>query len=304
MKKVKFAPGTLHAMIEKMRPKVEKMHPKERCIALVIDEISIEGKREYDSSSGTFYGHPTMNAPKATVERRESRGESRLDRLAKHAQSVMAVGLNTRWKQLIGYHFTDSSFDPDDMYDWLIELIQKMQSIGLRVYSLTMDMGPGNKALWKKLSCSVKKGKEGPEISNIFKVGEDEIALISDPSHAFKNVRNALQNHKILYMDDDFVEDHGLSTNEVNFDVFEKIVTFCLQRELSIAAHINENTLKQSRGAFKKMDVGIAKRLFSWDTVSSLQFLMTNYSEIFPHYYMTIAILYSFSFTKNRVLGF
>ena len=147
MKKVSFDPGTLHTIIEKMRPKVEKMKFGERCVGIVVDEISLQPKREYDSSTGTFFGHPTINAPKKTVEEREKRGESRLDRLAKHAQSVMVVGLSTRWKQLIGYHFTDSSFDQDDMHEWFLQLIRALQSIGLRVFSLTMDMGPGNKGL-------------------------------------------------------------------------------------------------------------------------------------------------------------
>ena len=147
MKKVPFQTGTLHAIIEKMRTKVEKMHPKERNIALVVDEISLQPKREYDSSTGSFFGMPTMHAPKKTVELRENQGHMKEDRLARHAQCVMAVGLGTRWKQLVGYHLTDTSFDADEMYVWLLELIHLLQSIGLKIYSLTMDMGPGNKAL-------------------------------------------------------------------------------------------------------------------------------------------------------------
>ena len=133
--------------------------------------------------------------------------------------------------------------------------------------------------------------------------------MVSDPSHALKAIRNALQNHKILYLDDKYVQELGLSTNEINFDIFEKIVDFCLERELTIAPHLNEKILKMSKGHFKKMDVGIAQKLLSWDTASSLQYLMTHYSDRFPHYYYTTKIFIEhiarwWDIVKSRTVSF
>lgn len=132
--------------------------------------------------------------------------------------------------------------------------------------------------------------EKGPLISNSFKVGEDEIRLVSDPAHSLKNIRNCFQNQKILYMNDKYVQENGLSTNEVNFDVFEKIVRFDEERELCIAPHLSAKVLKMSAGKFKKMDVGIAMKLLSWDTARAIKWLVQNYPEEFPHYYMTTMV--------------
>ena len=147
MKKVPFEPGTLHSIITKLKSKVQAMHPKERYCGIVMDEVFLQAKREYDSSKGSFVGHPTVNAPPKTMERRKANGEHPMERLASHGLAVMLVGIGTRWKQLAGVHLTDSSFDAKFVKDWIEDLIKQLQSIGLKVYSLTLDMGPSNKAL-------------------------------------------------------------------------------------------------------------------------------------------------------------
>ena len=147
MSKIDFEPGTLDEVIEKMRAKVKHMHPSERAIGILQDEIMLEPQREFDSAQGSFIGHCTLQPPDKTIERRAKNGEDQMDRLASHALAVMIVGLSTRFKQLIGYHFTDTSFCAKKAKEWFIELITKLQDIGFTVYFLTMDMGPNNQSL-------------------------------------------------------------------------------------------------------------------------------------------------------------
>ena len=147
MAKIDFEPGTLDEIIEKMRAKVQNMHPNERGIGILQDEIMLEAQREFDSAQGSFIGHCTLLPPEKTIEYRKSKGEDQMDRLASHALAVIIVGLSTRFKQLIGYHFTDSSFDAKKAKEWFVELITKLQNIGFKVYFITMDMGPNNQAL-------------------------------------------------------------------------------------------------------------------------------------------------------------
>ena len=139
--------GTLTSFGEGLKRKIEAMHPKERVVGINIDGAKIKGKREFDIGDGSFIGHPTINPPKETMERRAKKGENNLDRLATEALCVMVCGLSTRWKQIIGWHLCDSSFDPKEVHDWLVELIEWLQELGLTVVSLTMDQGPGNVAV-------------------------------------------------------------------------------------------------------------------------------------------------------------
>ena len=147
LKKIPFRPGTLDAFIKKMEPKVKAMRPEERCFGIILDELYLQALREYDSSNSCFVGHPTIDPPPRIMEARAKRGEDQMDRLATQAMAAMIVGLSTRVKQLIGYHFTDSSFDPKLVKEWIVEMIVKLQAIGLKIYFIGLDMGPGNQAL-------------------------------------------------------------------------------------------------------------------------------------------------------------
>ena len=147
LKKIPFRPGTLDEFIKKMEPKVKAMKPEERIFGILMDELYLNAHRDYDSSNGCFVGHPTIDPPPKKIEERARKGEEQIDRLATQAMAAMIVGLSTRVKQLIGYHFTDSSFDPKIVKEWITEMIVKLQAIGLKIYFIGLDMGPGNQAL-------------------------------------------------------------------------------------------------------------------------------------------------------------
>ena len=51
-------------MLRLMKLKVDKMSQKDKKIALVIDEMQIQSKKEYDPVTGTIMGFPTV--PPAT----------------------------------------------------------------------------------------------------------------------------------------------------------------------------------------------------------------------------------------------
>ena len=59
--------------------------------------------------------------------------------LATHAMSIMLCGLVVRWKNIVGYHFTDSTFNAEECRDFIYEVIQKATEIGLKVKCVVMD---------------------------------------------------------------------------------------------------------------------------------------------------------------------
>ena len=146
-------PGTQHDFIRIMKKKVEKMTEPEKFCGLAIDEMAICPKIEFDTTTQQFMGHPTIPPGKKLVERRrrqkqynESRGlKTSDDEFAYHALNVLLCGQTVRYKQLIGYHFTDQSFDEKIFCEWLISLIKEVKdTLGLVICSITQDMGPCN----------------------------------------------------------------------------------------------------------------------------------------------------------------
>ena len=147
MNKIEFAPGTLKHIFYKMGEKVKLMKPHERICAATLDEMAINPAREFDSSTGSYYGHPTMACSESTEAKRIAKGVDPGDMLATHALAIMLCGITVRWKQMVGFHYTDSSFDAKSAAKWIIEVIEEAQKIGLTVKSLAMDNGPNNRDL-------------------------------------------------------------------------------------------------------------------------------------------------------------
>ena len=60
MQQINFEPGILrHDMLMLMKLKVDKMSPKDKKIALVLDEMQIQAKKEYDPNTGEIMGFAT-----------------------------------------------------------------------------------------------------------------------------------------------------------------------------------------------------------------------------------------------------
>ena len=130
-------------------------------------------------------------------------------------------------------------------------------------------------------------GSDPTSIKNTFFVNGQEIAIISDPAHALKNMRNAWRNTKELLISDKHVEDYGLETNSVYWHVLEKVVEFQDSRELKIAPHLTAACLHLN--VFTKMDVKLAMYVFSWETATAITTLCQEYPDEFPSHFLTTA---------------
>ena len=145
-------PGTQRDFIMMMKSKVEKMSAPEKFCGLAIDEMSICPKITFDSTTQSYKGHPTIPPGKTLAKKRqrdkeyhESRGIEISDDFAYHAMNVLLCGQTVRYKQLIGYHFTDNSFDEKVFCEWLLSLMKEVKdTLGLTICSVTTDMGPCN----------------------------------------------------------------------------------------------------------------------------------------------------------------
>ena len=64
--------------------------------------------------------------------------------LAVHAMSLMLCGLTKRWKNIIGFHFTDYSFCPKECAEFYRQAIRSSYANGSKVKAIVMDMSPQN----------------------------------------------------------------------------------------------------------------------------------------------------------------
>jgi hypothetical protein len=128
---------------------------------------------------------------------------------------------------------------------------------------------------------------ESPKIANLFQFDLMKIAIIADPSHLLKLIRNMLQNKGIVKIHPEYQQFFNLVTNEISWQVIEDVVKFQETHELRINPKLNAATLKRGKSQFGKMDVGCAIAVFSKDTTSAIQYMVLHHD--YPETYLATA---------------
>ncbi|CAB4058340.1 unnamed protein product [Lepeophtheirus salmonis] len=77
------------------------MQDSNKYCGIVMDEMSIESTLKYDVGDQLVRGYDTFKPSS--------------DELTTHALVFVLVGVKTRWKQVVAYHFTGSSFNKKDV---------------------------------------------------------------------------------------------------------------------------------------------------------------------------------------------
>ena len=125
------------------------MSEQETLCGLNIDEMALKPKYQFCTSKQQMVGKITIPLSEKMQQKRIKRKGKydSNDELATHALNAMLYGLSTFWKQLVGFHFTGNSFCAKSVAEWVVEIIKKAQSIGLKVLLFSMDSGPQNIAV-------------------------------------------------------------------------------------------------------------------------------------------------------------
>ena len=128
-----FKPGILDEVFQMLEVKVKDMNLHERKCVLTLDEMTLKVGWNFDPKLGSCYGGVTLPGHSGT---------------ATHALAFMLGGLTTHWKQCVAYHLTPDSVDGSTFNKIIEEIILKAKSIGLKVVSVTSDMGGSNQKMW------------------------------------------------------------------------------------------------------------------------------------------------------------
>ena len=70
-----------------------------------------------------------------------NKADDEYDHIASHVLCFLLGGINRRWKILIGYVFTASSFQVPPVIELLHGLISKANQIGITIVGLPSDLG-------------------------------------------------------------------------------------------------------------------------------------------------------------------
>ena len=146
--RVDFNPGTLYHIMELIRNhKVKALPEKGRFGSMSSDELSLQDRREYDPTTQSIVGAPTMPLGDKLIERKIKQGENIADVLATKGNNAMICGIQSRWKQVCGFHFTGDSFNAQACAEWHKDMIIEAKKSMLTIKSLCLDMGSDNIAM-------------------------------------------------------------------------------------------------------------------------------------------------------------
>ncbi|KAJ3644341.1 hypothetical protein Zmor_027006 [Zophobas morio] len=240
LQNLEFKSGVLDEIIGFLKIKCESLNQDfGRDCMVALDEMDIKAGIDYCVHSGTYIGGITL--PKH-------------EGVATKALVILVGGITTRWKQIVSYYFTGDSMNGAVLADVLKEVFKKISAIGLKVHSVTSDMGSANQAMWKTFG--IKAGRKCETKNYVLNpVNGEKIYFLADGPHLLKNIKQCLVQNKIIQLPNDFVEKYKLTSDLVDV---QHIKDFCEEEgkfELQFASKLNVDLLQSNH--FNKMNYGL-----------------------------------------------
>ena len=143
--------------------------------SISMDEISLKTSLLYDSTKDEVVGVEDLGDGKRSA------------RVATAAVVFMARGITGNWKQPLGYYLVNEACSSDVLKEKLMQIIDQVTSIGLKVHAVVSDLGTNFQKLLKDLKISPTKPW--------FMHNGRKIFYVFDTPHLIKAVRNNLLNY-------------------------------------------------------------------------------------------------------------
>lgn len=287
LQSLKFMPGILHEVFNILKQKIASFSTLNKNCTLCIDEMSIEPGHQYDTSNDTRIGSSFDNAGhKAT-----------------HGLVFLLCGLASRWKQPVAYFFTGSSMNGDAFKALVIETVQCIESIGLKLHSITTDMGPTNLKMWKSFGIEARKESE-VQCSIVHPTcPQRRLWFFPDVVHVFKNIVSGFSSHGTINLSPSTVSDYDLPSNLVYmshiWDLFEQ------EKRNSLRLNYKLQEYSFNPSSFQKMRVSTSTNLINTNCSNSL-FLASSQSNdqtIVSTAWFVDTLSKWFAITKSRISG-
>jgi hypothetical protein len=209
-------PGVIPEVVEALKVKSESMNEFSKVCGLLFDEMSLDSRLVHDKYQDKIYSSSKV-------------------------QVGMVRGLCKNWRQPIYYQF-----DAAMTTSILSQIINTVESIGLRVITVTCDFGAENQALLKWLGIS--------EACTSFKNPSDltrEIFVFADVPHMLKLIRNHL-------IDDGLVTENGTIINQ---GTLEGLVT-ANGNEKRLCPHLTPKLLQLTKAERMRVNLVLQFKLY------------------------------------------
>lgn len=165
------------------------------------------------------------------------------------------------------------------------QIIGKAEEIGLKVNSVTSDIGSSNKAMWNShgIFCTL-----GPEHinSNSTIHPERKLFFMPDGPHLFKNIKQSLLNNKFFTIEPIIVKKYSLPSDTVQSKHIDNLAVHQDNLELKLVRKLDVEDF-QKPSHFDKMKVSKSTSVLNLDVSASLQYLVS--IEKFDQSYKTTA---------------
>jgi len=240
------------------------MPEEERDCVLCFDEMSLHQARNFDKSTNKYIGHcsiPPSNHNAANQSGNELP-------LASKVMVFMLGGVRKKWKQVVAYHFTGLSYDPNFVADIVSMLIAEVFKIGLKVKVLVCDMG--YRRVMSLLGAVM--GPYGMTVSVPHPIPAlGKLYIMPGVLHVLKNFRAMLMKNRVLNLDLRTVAGNNLPSAEVKADHLDELVRYQMDMEWKLAPSLRASDLRSSH--FDKMKVGPARRIVNGQTSAAVEYL-------------------------------
>ena len=133
-------------------------------------------------------------------------------------------------------------------------------------------MGPANQAMWA--AYSINASRFSKIINHCVHPCDNsrKLYFYADSPHAFKNAKSGFLTVSEITLPNDFVVYYCLPSSTVKKDYLYELINEDKNLELKLAPKLTEECVN-TKNHFQKMKVGNAKRVFSQDVASSIEYL-------------------------------
>lgn len=235
--------GVNNLIKERLTQEIDTLkEPYEKFSSLIIDEMAIQPKCQYDRGTDTVFGFTSREEKKV---------------LANRLLCFVLSGLSTSYRIPCAYFFT-KNLSGKLLFELTLEVIKEVEKCGFLIVRVVTDNHKSNVVLFKKLS----QGSMKPSVPH--PCDESRLLFLSfDPCHIIKNLRNQFldkeMSGKYSFISGEYVKKvYELQKNETI-----KPVRFLTRK------HVYPNNLE-------KMNVLRAVQIFSNPVIATIEFLKDN----------------------------
>ena len=167
LQKANVYPGFSEKVFSALRIKVNTLSDADKNCAIIFDEMALKTGLTYNTALDKVEGFEDFGCVGPTKF------------VANHALAFMARGLNSKWKQPLGYFLSSGPISAATLQTLTRNCIRKVKGVGLNVKLLICDQGSNNRSFIEQRE---KVTKEKP----FFKIDNERVYVMYDPPHLLK----------------------------------------------------------------------------------------------------------------------